>query len=253
MKALVTGASSGIGSDIAKELCKRGYDLILVARRKERMEELAGRLGCRCEIICCDLSDAENCKKLYGQVENEDIEVLVNCAGFGVFGEFSDTDLQKEIDMINTNITALHILTKLFLNKFINCNRGYILNVASIASFAPGPMFSSYYASKAYVLRLTEAICEEMKRRNKNVHLSVLCPGPVDTEFNGIAGVRFTVGSITSEYAARYAVDKMFKGREVIVPGFKMKIARFGSKLLPDRLLAKVTYNFQKKKEVKTD
>lgn len=249
MKALITGASSGIGRDIARELCARGYDLILVARRADKMEALKRELGCNCDIICCDLSVAQNCFNLYDSVANEDISVLVNCAGFGVFGEFVKTDVKKEIEMINTNITALHILTKLFLKKFMKQNDGYILNVASSAAFAPGPMFSSYYASKAYVLRLTEALAEEIDKSGKNVHISALCPGPVDTEFNSVAGVRFTVGSITSRFAAEYAVKKMFAKKLVIVPGIKMKLARLGSKIVPNKILAKITYNFQKTKE----
>lgn len=249
MKALITGASSGIGREIARELSAKGYGLILVARRMENLEALKRELACDCEIICTDLSKAENCIKLYETVAEEEIGVLVNSAGFGVFGEFLNTDLQRETDMINTNITAVHILTKLFLKKFVAQNDGYILNVASSAAFAPGPMFSSYYASKAYVLRLTEAVNAEMRKNKLNVSLSALCPGPVDTEFNEVAGVRFTVGSISCEYAAKYAVKQMFKKKCVIVPGVKMKLARFASKIVPDRLACAVTYNFQKKKD----
>lgn len=248
MKALITGASSGIGRDMACELAKRGYSLVLVARRKEKLEELSGSLECECEVISCDLSEKNNCLDLYEKVKNSGIDVLINCAGFGIFGNFTDLDLDKEISMINTNITALHILTKLFLRDFVKKDCGYILNVASSASFAPGPMLSSYYASKAYVFRLTEAIWEELKRKGSNVCISVLCPGPVDTEFNSVANVNFTVGSLESKYVAKYAIDCLFKRKRIIVPGFKMKFARLGSKLLPERLLAKITYNFQKKK-----
>ena len=249
MYALITGASSGIGSDIARELSKRGYDLILVARRVERLEKLKNELECECRVIGCDLSSPENCINLYESVNKEEIEVLINCAGFGVFGNFLETDLAKEIEMINTNITALHILTKLFLKKFSEQNKGYIMNVASSAAFAPGPMFSSYYASKAYVLRLSEAISEEIKKSGKNVHISVLCPGPVDTEFNSVANVRFTVGSVTSRFVAEYSVEQMFRNKKIIVPGFKMKLARFGAKILPEWISAKVTYHFQRKKD----
>lgn len=247
MKALITGASSGIGMNMAKELEKYGYDLILVSRREEKMQKLADSLKCNCEIIKCDLSDSNNCFNLFEKVKDKDISVLINCAGFGVFGNFSDTDIYDEINMINTNITSLHILTKLFLKKFISQDSGFILNVSSAASFAPGPMFSSYYASKAYVLRLSEALWEELSGK-KNVHISVLCPGPVDTEFNSVAKVRFTVGSLSAEYVAEYTVRKMFAKKRIIVPGLKMKLARIGSKISPSRLSAKMTMKFQKKK-----
>ena len=156
MKALITGASSGIGADIAKVLSEMGYDLILVARRKTRLSKLKSELDTNVEIINMDISSTFNCMELYNQVKEEDIEILVNCAGFGVFGEFTTTSLDKELDMIDTNIKGLHILTKLFLQDFTKRNRGYILNVASSAAFQPGPLMASYYASKAYVLRLSE-------------------------------------------------------------------------------------------------
>lgn len=246
MYALITGASSGIGADIARALCKRGYDLILVARRTDKLEKLKSELTCECVVIGCDLSVYDNCKKLFADVENMDIGVLVNCAGFGVFGKFFETELDKEISMINTNITTVHILTKLFVNKFLTQNRGYILNVASAAAFAPGPMFSSYYASKAYVLRLSQAVWEEL--RGTNVHISVLCPGPVETEFNSVAKVAFTIGALQSPFVAEYAVNQMFKNKRIIVPGVKMKLARIGSKLVPSIISAKITYRFQQKK-----
>lgn len=246
MYALVTGASSGIGADIARALCKKGYDLILVARRTEKLEELKNELECNCLVFSCDLSNPENCKKLFDEVKDNDIEILINCAGFGVFGNFAETDLDKEIDMINTNITAVHILTKLFVNKFLPQNKGYILNVASSAAFAPGPMFSSYYASKAYVLRLSQAIWEEL--RGTGVHISVLCPGPVETEFNSVAKVSFTIGALQSPYVAEYAVKQMLKNKRVIVPGLKMKLARLGSKFVPSVISAKITHKFQKNK-----
>lgn len=135
MKALVTGASSGIGYDISKYLSSLGYDLIVVARRKDRLIKLSNEVNTNTEIIELDLSIEENCHTLYKQVKNEDIDVLVNNAGFGLFGEFSETDLDKEIQMINTNIKAVHILTKLFLTDMKKKDKGYILNVASIAGF----------------------------------------------------------------------------------------------------------------------
>lgn len=246
MVALVTGASSGIGKDIALVLANKGYDLILVSRRADKMTEIKNMVKTNCKTVSCDLSVAENCIKLCECLVSEDIDVVINCAGFGVFGKFDETDLGKEISMINTNITALHIIAKYFVKKFVKEGKGYILNVASVAAFAPGPTFSSYYASKAYVLRLTQAIREEI--RKTGVYIGALCPGPVDTEFNAVANVGFGFKGMSSEYVAKYAVDKMFKKKTVIIPGFKFKALVFFSKFIPDKIAAKITAKFQKKK-----
>lgn len=246
MKALVTGASSGIGYNIALELAKKGYELIVVARRADKLEKLKQSVDVKCMTVSCDLSVKDNCVKLCEWLVKEDIDVVVNSAGFGVFGEFSETELDREINMINTNITALHIITKYFVKKFIEENKGYILNVASAAAYAPGPMFSSYYASKAYVLRLTQAIAEEVK--GSNVYIGALCPGTVDTEFNAVANVGFGVSAMAPDYVAKHAVNKMFEKKRVIISGGKYKCAVFFSKLLPDSFLAKFTLKFQKKK-----
>lgn len=245
MKALVTGASSGIGKDIAIELAGRGYALVLVARRTDKLEEVKNIVNTDCKIIGCDLSASQNCMELCNKLD-EDIDVVVNCAGFGVFGEFSKTDLESEINMISTNITALHILTKHFIKKFVEKKSGYILNVASAAAFAPGPMFSSYYASKAYVLRLTQAIAEEV--HGTGVYVGALCPGTVNTEFNSVANVGDGVGAMSSSFVAKYAVKKMFDKKNIIIPGIKFKCAVFFSRFIPDCMLAKITCNFQKKK-----
>ena len=248
MKALVTGASSGIGRDIARQLSTMGYDLILVARRLDRLEELKKELKTNVQTISLDISIPDNCVKLYETVKNDDIDILINNAGFGVFGEFLETDLDKEMNMIDLNIKAVHILTKLFLKDFKNKNKGYILNVGSSASFAAGPLLSSYYASKNYVLRLTEAIYEELRRKKSNVYVGVLCPGPVNTEFNEVANVKFTVQSLTSEYVAKYAIKKMFKRKLIISPGLLMKVTRFLCKIAPEKVMLKVCYNIQRSK-----
>lgn len=247
MKALITGASAGIGRDMARVLCGMGYDLILVARRRERLEQLQQELSCSCRVIACDLSVPQNCIDLYEQTRAEAPDIVINNAGLGLFGRFDSTDLERELQMLRTDIVATHILTKLFLQEFLKRGSGYLLNVASSAAFAPGPLLSSYYAAKAYVLRLTQAVAEEV--RHTGVYVGVLCPGPVDTEFNEVANVRFAIRGLDSAYVARYAVRKMFARRAVIVPGWKMKVAHIGSKLLPDRLLSKATYRFQKKKQ----
>lgn len=248
MKAVITGASSGIGQEIARELAKRGYDLILVARRRDRLEKLAGELPVKCRIIEADLSNVEQCKMLYCRARGEDVEILVNNAGFGLCGPFSVTSLDRELDMIRTNIVAVHILTKLFLHDFRMRNRGYILNVASSAGFMAGPLMATYYATKNYVLRLSEAVREELRREGSAVRIAALCPGPVDTEFNKVADVRFSLPGMSAKTCAKIAVKKLLRGRAVIVPGVGMKAMVTASKLAPEWLLPRVTYHIQHRK-----
>lgn len=246
MKALITGASSGIGRDMAREFVKRGYDVILIGRNKEKLQEIKNELKERAQIISMDLSIEENCIKLHD--ENKDIDVLVNNAGFGTFGKFIDTDLEKEINMINTNIVAVQTLTKLYLKDMYEKDKGYILNVASIAGLMPGPLMDAYYASKAYVVRLTEGIRAELKKDKSNVKISVLCPGPVNTNFNNVAGVKFNLHSLSSQYVAKYAVDKLFKNKFMIIPGMTIKPIKFFSKIVPDNILAKFAFKAQQRK-----
>ena len=250
MKALITGASSGIGLDFAKYLSNLGYDIILVARRKDRLESLKKELKTNVKIISMDLSFEDNCIELYKQISNEKIDILINNAGFGDFGEFYKSDLEKELNMINVNIKAVHILTKLFLGDMIKNDKGYILNVASAASFSPGPLMATYYSTKSYVLRLTESINAELCHNKSNVKISVLCPGPVETEFNDVANVSFSIKPLKSDYVAKYSIDKMFKGKLIIMPGMLMKFMRLFSKILAGKLLAKIVYNNQVRKKI---
>lgn len=249
MKALVTGASSGIGYEISKYLAKRGYDIIVVARNRQALENLKKEIKTNVQIVCMDLSVVDNCVKLYENFKDENIDVLINNAGFGMYGNFDILDINKEIEMINVNILACDILTKLFLKDMKKRDSGYILNVGSIAGFMPGPLMSSYYASKSYVVKLTQAIRKELKKSKSGVSVSVLCPGPVNTNFNNTAGVKFAVRPLSSEYVAKYAVDMLFKKKLVIVPGFTIKLARFFSKFTPDNILAEITYYIQTKKD----
>lgn len=248
MAALITGASSGIGRDIARELAKKGIPLILVARRREPMEELKKELSVPVEIITCDLSKEENVYALYESVKDKKVEILINNAGFGVFGKFCDTSPEREAEMISVNITALHILMKLFLRDMKKRDYGYILNVASSAAFLPGPLFSSYYASKAYVYRLSRAADYELKKDGSHVCVSVLCPGPTATEFDKVANVRFSIPALSSGFVAKYAVKKMFERKKVIVPGAAMKAGRVLAKLAPENLQMLFAYNTQRKK-----
>ena len=178
-----------------------------------------------------------------------DVEILVNNAGFGAFGEFSELDLERETKMINLNVAAVHILTKLFLKDFVKKNRGHILNVASAAGFMPGgPLLAAYYATKAYVLSLSRGINRELKHSGSRVRVSALCPGPVRTELNIVAGGEFAAKGISVDKAAKAAVCGMLKGQEIIVPGGALKFGRFFAKILPDCLLLSFAYRFQKRK-----
>lgn len=249
MKALITGASSGIGRDMARYLAEIGWDLILVARREDRLKELRNELGgvnVRC--ITTDVGKEENCFTLYETVKDEKIDMLVNNAGFGLAGEFSDTDLDTELNMIDVNIRAVHILTKLFLRDFEERDSGWILNVASSAGFMPGPLLSTYYATKNYVLRLSEAIYEELRRKGSRVKISALCPGPVNTEFNRVAHVKFAIEGISSEVCARIAIDEALKGKPVIIPGAMIKVGLFFRRFVPEKILLSLAYGFQRRK-----
>ena len=248
MKALITGASSGIGRDMARYMSSLGYDLILVARDVKKMEELKKDLKTSVKIISKDLSSKDNCVELYNETKEENIDILVNNAGFGTFGKFVETDLDTEINLINTNITAVHVLTKLYLKDMVKSNSGHILNVASIAGRMPGPLMAAYYASKNYVVRLSTSIAEELRRDRSNVKISVLCPGPVDTNFNNVAGVRFSLKGVPSEYVAKYGVDQMFKGKLMIFPTLTIKLLNFATRFGSEKMLMKIAYNSQKRK-----
>ena len=248
MKALITGASSGIGRDMAIVLSNMGYDLILVARNKELLDNLKGKLNTSVKVIPMDLESVDNCKKLYDKVKKDDIDILINNAGFGLVSEFRNSDLDKELSMIDLNIKAVHVLTKLFLNDFVKKDSGYILNVASSAAFQPGPLMATYYSTKSYVYNLTLAIYEELRKINSNVKISCLCPGPVDTNFNNVANCEFSIKGLSSMYVAKYAINKMFKNKLLIIPGFNIKLAYIFGRFVPKKLLLKITYKIQHKK-----
>ncbi|MBR1534311.1 MAG: SDR family oxidoreductase [Ruminococcus sp.] len=249
MKALITGASSGIGRDMARYLASKGWDLILVARREDRLKELKTELNnVNVRIITTDVGQADCCRELYEMTRDDGVDFLINNAGFGLAGEFTATDLDTELNMIDVNIRALHILCKLFLRDFTARDSGVILNVASSAGFMPGPLLSTYYASKNYVLRLTEAISEELRRKGSRVTVTALCPGPVDTEFNKVAKVKFAMKGISSEDCARIAVDKALKGKLIIIPSASIKIGLFFRRFASEKFLLKLAYNFQRRK-----
>ena len=249
MKALITGATSGIGQSFAAKLSRKGWSLILTGRNENKLKEMQKSLGGSIEIIAADLSKRDDVFRVYEFCRGKNVDMLINNAGYGLFGKFEETDLEDEVNMINVNITALHILTKLFLREFKAKDHGTILNVASAAGFMAGPLMSAYYASKNYVLKLSVAIYEELRRDKSNVRITVLCPGPVDTNFNNRAGVSFSVKPISADQAADYALKKAFSGKLFAVPGLFVKFGTVAPRLLPQKMLSAIVYNIQKAKK----
>lgn len=248
MVALITGASSGIGKHMAYTLASKNIDLVLVARSKESLEKIKNDLSVDVKVIALDLLKMENVYKLYELTKDMNIDILINNAGFGLFGLFQDTDLNRELEMIDLNIKAYHILTKLFLKDFVKLNKGYILNVCSSAGFMAGPRLSTYYATKNYITKLTLAIHEELRQSGSKVYIGALCPGPVNTNFNKVAHGEFSIKEADPKYVAEYAINKMFKKKMVIIPTLRMKIAIFLTRLAPLKLQLLITYHIQGKK-----
>lgn len=237
---------------MAKELAIKGYDLVLVARNRSELENVKEELlkkytSIQIEVIAIDLSIRQNCFTLYAKAKN--IDILINNAGFGIFGEFVKTDMERELNMIDTNITAVHILTKLYLQDMIKKDQGHILNVASIAGMMPGPLMAGYYASKNYIVAFTRAIQKEIKKKHSHVQFSILCPGPVDTNFNQVAGVKFKIAGKSSQFVANYAIKNMLKGKLMIVPGATIKIAKLLAKITPTAIVEEVAYHMQVAKQ----
>ena len=250
MRALITGASSGMGRDMAKYLASFGYDLFVVSKNKEDLEDIFKDLNVKVVSIGLDLTEVDNCIKLHKMLKKENIDILINNAGFGDAGNFSETSLNKELNMIDLNIKAYHILTKLFLQDFIKRDYGRILNVASMAGFMPGPYMDTYYATKAYIVSFTEALYEELRRNKSHVKVSLLCPGPVKTNFNKVANVNFNIKQLDAKYVSRYAINNLLRGNKLlIVPGFSIRLGVFLTRFLPVKFILKITYNIQKRKK----
>lgn len=248
MRALITGASSGIGKNMAYVLANKGIDLILVARNKDELLKIKANVKVNVEVIELDLLKEKNVFKLYEMCKDRNIDILINNAGFGLFGLFIETDLARELEMIDLNIKAYHILTKLFLKDFVEKDNGYILNVASSAGFMAGPRLSTYYATKNYVLKLTMAINEELRQSGSNVVVSALCPGPVNTDFNKVAHGEFSIKEASPKYVAEYAINKLFKKKMIIIPTFRIKLGIFLLRILPYRIQLIYCYHIQGKK-----
>lgn len=247
--ALITGASSGIGAELAKLYANRGYNIALTARRADRLADLAMKLPAKTRILVHDLADREECAALYDDVSDLNIELLVNCAGFGAVGKFETLDLDRQIQMTDINCVAPLILTHMFLKDFKYRDKGAILNVASSAGLLPGgPNMAVYYASKAYLTSLTSAIAEELRAGGSSVKIAALCPGPVDTEFNDVAGVKFSLNGITPAYCAKCAARGLDNGEVIIIPEEKIRLLSFATRFAPRRLTVAVTGLQQKRK-----
>ena len=241
-RTLLTGASSGIGLELGRIFARNKHDLILVARSKEKLEQLArewsAELGVKVDVVALDLAKPGAADALAGR----EIDILVNNAAFGLNGKFVDLDLRRQLEMIELNVTALTHLTGLFLPSMVKRGRGRILNVASTASFQPGPMMAVYYATKAYVLSLSEAIAEEL--RGTGVTVTALCPGPTATDFTRVAGMQ------NSKMHRRFAADAksvaekgyraLMKGRRILVPGLSNKLTAMSVRFSPRGLVTRI-------------
>lgn len=247
--ALITGASAGLGTEFAKQLADKGFKLILTARREERLKSLAENLPVECVIIPADLSKKEECLRLCELIKDYKVDIFINNAGFGDCNSFLESDLDMELDMVDVNVKAMHILFKKMLQKMQKENHGYILNVASSAGLLPaGPYMATYYATKAYVSSLTQAVARELKEMDSKVYVGALCPGPVDTEFYDVANVEFTLKGITPQYCVEYAIRQMIKRQTVIVPTLFMKASTTMGRMAPRNLAIRITAGQQKKK-----
>ena len=251
---LITGASTGIGYELAKLFAKDKHNLILVSRNKNKLQSVKNELlkyNIDIKILALDLLKSEDIKNIFNYVEINklNIDILVNNAGIGTFGDFNDIEWKKDEELIDINIKALTQLTKYFLPKILECKNGGILNVASTAAFCSGPRMAAYYASKAYVLNLTEAIYEEYK--DNGIKISCLCPGPVKTSFQGKAGIKKSEAAkkylMDAEEVAKICYKDFNRGRLIIIPGMKNKLLVIGNKLLPRNISRKIILKTNKK------
>lgn len=252
--ALVTGASSGIGLELAKVLAAQGYNLILSARSTAKLEALAHEirsLGVGCEVVSADLSTADGAQKLFQSCreKNLDIEILVNNAGLGGYGNFHERDLSEELNMIQVNVISLTVLSNLFVKEMVKKGRGKILNVASTAAFQPGPLMAVYFATKAFVLSLSEAMAEELK--GTGVTVTALCPGATQSGFASTANMTesglFKGRKLpTSREVAEAGVQALLKGQRVFVHGVLNKLLVESVRVTPRNLITKIVKKIQK-------
>jgi short-subunit dehydrogenase len=241
--ALVTGASAGLGVEFARQLSERGHSLVLAARRKDRLEELAKELG-KARAVAIDLSKANAATKLLADLEanGETVDLLVNNAGFGLIGRFAELDARRERQMIDLNVATLTDLCRAVAPDMIKRKSGGIINVASTAAFQPGPKMAVYFATKAFVLSLTEALHEELKPHG--VHVTCLCPGPTRTEFGDVAGFRgnglFDKVAMESPAVVKAGLEGLARNRAVVVPGLVNKLTANSGRFAPRSIVRKI-------------
>ncbi|MDT8337236.1 MAG: SDR family oxidoreductase [Candidatus Izemoplasmatales bacterium] len=248
MFAVITGASSGIGKELAYRFAKKEYDLILIARREDRLTEIKNnleKLNVKVEILKYNLSNLESCINLISNLETKEIEIFVNNAGFGVYGHSITNDTDKEFNMIDLNIKTLHFLTKEIIKIM---NKGTIINVSSMAAFLPTPLLASYAATKAYVYSYSEALRYELLKKEIPINVMTVCPGPVKTEFNEVANANPKMKGLTVEKCVDYIIKGLDKKRSLVIPGFKMKLLKFLLRFIPNWLLLRMSYKIQSKK-----
>lgn len=247
--ALVTGASSGIGKEFSFLLAQDGYNIILVSRDIQRLdriaEDLKNEFGINAKAIQTDLSNPQAAARIFEQIEDLHISLFINNAGAGICGLFIETDINKDIGIINTNIASLTVLTKLAAVHMIKHGGGKILNVASTGAYQPGPYTAVYYATKAYVLSLTQAVRKELK--GTGVDVCALCPGATATEFSKRAGKNDVKGAMPAGTVAQCGYKGLQKGKAVIIPGLWNKVFIAFSKLLPGNVTASAVAMIQKK------
>ncbi|MCK4667418.1 SDR family oxidoreductase [Candidatus Dependentiae bacterium] len=252
---LITGASGGIGLEFAKQFAEDEYNLVLVARSEDKLKDIKNNFekeyNVKVDIIKKDLSLLQSAPELFNEVKDRSlkIDILINNAGFGVYGLFKDVKIEPALDMINLNITAVTYLTKLFLDEMIKNNKGKIMNVASTASFQPGPYMSVYYASKAFVLFFTEALDEEL--RGTGISVSAFCPGPTETGFQknaDMSGVKTFSFSMPVEKVVRIGYKQFMRNKRIIIPGFINKLYIFGERFTPRWLVIRFLKSLQKKR-----
>lgn len=256
MTALVTGASGGIGEELARLFAADGHDLVLVARSGDKLarlaEELKEKHGVAARVLTADLALAEAPREIFEELSADGVtvEALINNAGFGTYGLFAETDLKSELELLQVNIVALTHLSKLFLPGMIARRRGYLMNVASTAAFQPGPLMAVYYASKAYVLSLSEALANECK--GTGVVVSALCPGPTETGFVAAAGMGdsklFDRAVMDARTVALDGYRGLLAGKTIVIPGLRNNLLARSIGLFPRNLVTKVVRGIQEKR-----
>ena len=250
MYALITGASSGIGYECAKILANKGYDLIITARSIDKLNKLSDEIKSTYNkdvvILPLDISKKESINELFDKTKDYKIEVVINNAGLGKVGMFYEVTDDEDYNMININVTAMHMVLKHYAEVLDNA---YILTVASVASFCPGPKMATYYATKNYIRSYAEALRFELKKMKKNVGITILAPGPVNTNFNDTANVTFTLKGVAADKCASYAIKRMFKKKKFATPKWSVRWATRFMRILPHRTSMRICYKSQSKKQ----